>query len=111
MLQIKQKIVVYGGTRAVMYRTINAGLGLQLVYSAMNYIAEQKRITFTGFRLSSHRLRIYMRMGREDRLCECGSVQDESHVLFNLRPIDLCTIFPENLCDGEPNFLGVNVGY
>jgi len=51
------------------------------------YIPEIYRISFTRLRLSSHRLRIetgrWSRLPRENRLCPCGAVQDERHVLEN----------------------------
>ena len=78
------------GTRAVTYRNINPELCVHQVYTIKNkYIDESKRTAFTRLRLSSHRLKIetgrWSRIDRENRLCDCGSVQDESHVLFHCR--------------------------
>ena len=51
----------------------------------MPYIPDYLRITFTRFRLSSHRLRVevgrWSRTPREERVCACGTgVQDEFHL-------------------------------
>ena len=51
----------------------------------MTLIPEYLWIAFTRMRLSSHRLRIetgrWARLQREHRLCRCGAIQDEQHVL------------------------------
>ena len=48
-------------------------------------IPEVYRISFSRLRLSSHRLRIetgrWSRIPRDRRLCPCGQIQDEEHVL------------------------------
>jgi hypothetical protein len=50
---------------------------------------ERRRITTTRFRLSSHNLAIergrWSRTPRQDRLCPCGQVQDEQHVISDCR--------------------------
>ena len=49
------------------------------------YVPEYLRVPFTRLRLSSHRLRIetgrWSRIPRENRLCACGVIQDEAHVI------------------------------
>ena len=49
-------------------------------------IPEYLRIAFTRFRLSSHRLKFetgrWSRIPSNQRLCECGNIQDEEHVLL-----------------------------
>ena len=51
------------------------------------YIPEHYRTAYTRMRLSSHNLKIetgrWSRIPRERRLCQCGSVQDEVHVILH----------------------------
>ena len=70
----------------ISYRDINPLFELHNVYRRKrDYIPEHYRIAFTRMRLSSHRLRIetgrWARLPREQRLCRCGLVKDEMHVL------------------------------
>ena len=55
------------------------------MYIMSPYIPEHLRIAFTRVCLSSHRLRIdtgrWARIPRVRRLCDCGAVQAEEHVL------------------------------
>ena len=74
-------------TKYVTYRDINPTMAVHNVYTVNNksIIKEHYRISFTRLRLSSHRLKIetgrWTRLPRERRLCQCGAVQDEKHVL------------------------------
>ena len=90
--ELKKKFATKPGTRSATYRSINPNLEVHKVYTATNYIEESKRITFTRLRVSSHRLRIetgrWSRLEREDRLCVCGAIQDENHVLFRCTKTD-----------------------
>ena len=84
--KLKEKFITKEeGTKAMTYKEINPDLTLHNIYSTNEYVAEWKRINFTRFRLSSHNLKIetgrWSRMKREDRLCECGEIQDEMHVI------------------------------
>ena len=49
-------------------------------------IPEHARICVTRVRLSSHRLKVetgrWARIPRDQRLCSCGQIQDEEHVLL-----------------------------
>ena len=86
--KLKEKFITKEeGTKAMTYKEINPDLTLHNIYSTNEYVAEWKRINFTRFRLSSHNLKIetgrWSRMKREDRLCECGEIQDEMHVIRN----------------------------
>ena len=65
------------------------------IYLKKCFISETHRIAFTRFRVSSHSLAIetvrWNRRGRgrlpiEERLCTCGQVQSEQHVISD------CTI-------------------
>ena len=86
---LKTKFGEETGTKALKYKEINSGLNVHSVYTSDKYIDERKRIVFTRFRLSSHRLKIetgrWARINPEDRVCDCdrGGVQDEYHVVFD----------------------------
>ena len=49
------------------------------------FIPEYLRLSFSRVRLSAHRLKVetgrWARIPRDHRLCACGSVQDEEHVM------------------------------
>ena len=88
--QLHAKILANQGSRYTTYAEINPSLSVHDVYSRRrDTVPEYKRIFFTRMRLSSHRLRVetgrWARGGaqtlRENRLCTCGAVQDERHVL------------------------------
>ena len=75
------------GSKALAYKDLNPNLTLHRIYYEKDYIDEFKRVNFTRFRLSSHNLKIetgrWSRIRREDRLCECGEIQDELHVTLH----------------------------
>ena len=75
------------GYKALAYKDLNPYLTLHRIYNEKEYIDEFKRVNFTRFRLSSHNLKIetgrWSRIRREDRLCECGEIQDELHVTLH----------------------------
>ena len=83
----KDKIMSSQCTRATTYREINAELTVHSIYSSNsnNIVDDDLRISFTRLRLSSHRLKIetgrWARIPPALRLCPCGSVQTEKHVL------------------------------
>ena len=78
-------------TKYVTYMGINPNLMVHNVYSHAvlgdELIPEVYRISFSRMRLSSHRLRIeagrWSRLPREARLCPCGQIQEECHVLWD----------------------------
>lgn len=84
---LKEKFLLENGTRAINYWAMNPNLEVHDVYATDNYIEERKRIVFTRFRVSSHNFKIetgrWSRTVREQRLCECGIIQDETHVIFD----------------------------
>ncbi len=71
------------------YMSLNPNLVVHPVYMVSeHYIPDYQRISFSRFRLSSHRLRVesgrWARIPRMNRLCTCGmGVQDEAHVMFH----------------------------
>ena len=75
---------VFGRIRYITYLEINPELSVFPLYSKQ--IPEYARISATRLRLSSHNLRIetgrWARIQREDRLCSCGNLQTEEHVLL-----------------------------
>ena len=80
----KLNVQISTSTRRVMYRTLNPDLSVSLVYDGG--VAERDRKSFTRMRLSSHRMRCetgrWSRIPAEERLCPCGNVQNEFHVLL-----------------------------
>ena len=85
---LKNRIRNSDRTKFVTYRTINPTLDMHAVYSHRkreNFIDEYHRLSFSRLRLSSHNLKIetgrWSRQPRELRLCVCGQVQDEMHVI------------------------------
>ena len=88
MTSLKSKIRSAGNTRSVTYRSINTNLVPHIIYMSKKLtIPEQERIAFTRLRLSSHRLKIetgrWSRIPKEQRICQCGDVQIEQHVLLD----------------------------
>jgi len=74
-------------SKFITYLSLNPELSVHPVYSnnVLHVIPEFKRITFSRLRLSAHNLKIetgrWNRTPRENRLCECGEIQTESHIL------------------------------
>ena len=69
---------------------INTNLTVHNIYLNKHVIFEAHRVAFTRFRISSHSLAVetgrWNRRGRgrlpmEERLCSCGEVQTEAHVI------------------------------
>lgn len=73
-------------TRRNVYCDINRSLTVNPMYTRACVVPEPARIATTQLRLSSHRLRIetgrWSRVPREDRLCDCGRIQTEEHILL-----------------------------
>ena len=76
--------------RRVYCNLINGDLSTHNIYSTKHNIYEPHRIAFTKFRTSSHNLAVetgrWNRRGRgrlpmEERLCSCGHIQSEEHVI------------------------------
>ncbi len=101
------------------YIDINPNCCLHYVYEAKHTINEKHRVAFTRFRVSGHALACesgrWNRRGRgrlptEERLCQCGSVQTERHVVQDCpltrhrRETQAFTTLEELLSDNfEPN--------
>ena len=88
---LKRSLSNSESTKRTLYcNTMNPGLETHDIYSKRCVINETHRIAFTRFRVSSHSLAIetgrWNRRGRgrlpiEERLCMCGQVQTEDHVV------------------------------
>ena len=90
MQSVYERIAASDGSRYVTYRTINPSFSLHSVYTERHSINDRWRMAFTRFRVSSHNLAIetgrWNRRGRgrlpvEERLCTCGAIQSERHVI------------------------------
>ena len=89
---MKSKILNSLSNRLVFYKSINPELNVHDVYTKHIKVNEIERISWTRLRLSAHSLAIergrWNRRGRgrlpvEERLCSCGQVQTESHIIEN----------------------------
>ena len=86
--RIKQNIVAkpMSATKFQTYRELNPNLETHFLYTrSAPTIPDYLRITFTRYRISSHRLRIEMgrwsRTPPDQRVCSCGTgVQNELHI-------------------------------
>ena len=77
-------------SRRLTYKYMNPDFVVHPIYNTRHSTNETHRISFTRFRLSGHTLtcetRRWNRRGRgrlplEERLCQCGAVQTEQHVV------------------------------
>ena len=85
---IQQAIRSSDSTRRTAYRNINPTLSVSPVYTSC-LIPECNRIAFTRIRLSSHHMRYetgrWARIPPDQRLCACGAIQTDFHVLLECR--------------------------
>ena len=90
METLKRDLFLSASSRRVTYKEINPDLSVHDIYTCGRRIREDHRLSFSRFRLSSHWLAIevgrWNRRGRgrlplEERLCPCGQVQTEVHVI------------------------------
>ena len=95
METLKRDLSLSASSRKVTYKEINPSLSVHDMYTCGHRIREDHRLSFSRFRLSAHWLPVevgrWNRRGRgrlplEERLCPCGQVQTEAHV------IQLCPI-------------------
>ena len=83
--QLNERIEQSQRTKYITYRTLmNPQLSLHEMYTDTS-VKEHERLAVTRLRLSSHNMAIekgrWARQPRERRICVCGEVQDEPHVL------------------------------
>ena len=91
MQKLRENISNSNSSRRAFYKMANPELKLAPVYNdKKELVLESHRMAFTRFRLSAHSLAIetgrWNRRGRgrlpiEERLCACGRVQSEAHVV------------------------------
>ena len=87
MAKVQERIRNSERTKSVTYKAeINPNLKVHNVYSCKtSTIPEHHRLAFTQLRLSAHNLAIetgrWSRIPREERLCVCGQIQTENHIL------------------------------
>ena len=87
LILLQQKVMEnVESSRRITYRMVNPELRAPAIYSSREAVPEHHRAAYTRIRLGSHRLKVetgrWSRIPRERRLCSCGSVQDEDHVLL-----------------------------
>ena len=80
-----QTISTSTSTRRMAYREINPSLSVHPLYNSYD-VPEYDRTAFTRLRLGSHHLQYEMgrwtRTPLENRMCPCGQVQNDKHVLL-----------------------------
>ena len=90
MNDIIQNVSNSNSSKCIYYKSINPNMQVHSVYNTKSKINELERISWSKLRLSAHSLVIetgrWNRRGRgrlpvEQRLCECGQVQTEQHVI------------------------------
>ena len=90
MQNVKDNLANNISSRRVTYMTINPDLEHHYVYKERHTINETHRLSFTKLRTSGHSLACetgrWNRRGRgrlplEERICRCGEIQTESHVV------------------------------
>ena len=84
--QLQQAVLTSTKSKLQAYVSMNPELSVNNVYRQIKpYVSEHHRVQFTRLRLVSHNLRIetgrWARLPRDERLCVCGQVQTERHVL------------------------------
>ena len=88
--KLQYNIINSDSSRKVTYREMNPDLTVHEIYTAKHNVPELERISFTRFRVASHSLAVevgrWNRRGRgrlplEERLCVCGAIQTEAHVV------------------------------
>ena len=88
--RLENEIRTSASSRLATYMVMNPTLDVHDVYKSRAHVNEQHRMAFTRFRISGHSLAVevgrWNRRGRgrlplEERLCSCGAVQSELHVL------------------------------
>ena len=78
-------------SKVATYLTMNPTLEVHPIYYLPHTILDEKRVEFSRFRLSGHRLKVvtgrWMRIPRERRTCSCdsSSLQDERHAPLGQR--------------------------
>ena len=110
----RQKILNSTRTKSLTYVNLNPELSVHGMYrDADPLIPEHQRLATTRLRLSSHNLSIekgrWSRIPRELRLCSCGSIQCEEHVIcFCERTMHIRARYPNTDFTSIRNFFCEN---
>lgn len=90
MNRMKQDITISMSSRFELYRVVNPNYNAHDIYTTKTIVNELERISWTRLRVSAHSLAIeqgrWNRRGRgrlpiDERVCTCGQVQTERHVI------------------------------
>ena len=90
MESVRDNIIRSDSSRRVTYKDLNPSLVVHEIYRTKHTVDENHRLSFTRFRVSGHSLMCetgrWNRRGRgrlplEERLCQCGEIQTEKHVV------------------------------
>ena len=90
MSKMYQDVTNSQSTRCIYYKEVNPQMSVHSIYSSKTTVNDIERISWSKLRLSAHSLAIETgrwnrrgrgRLPREERLCQCGSVQTEHHVV------------------------------
>ena len=86
LAEIKRRVSTSDRTKSKIYSRINQDFMTHPVYYSRQLIPETYRMSFTRLRLTSHNLRSetgrWSRLPADRRLCPCGGVQDEEHIIM-----------------------------
>jgi len=87
---LRNSVATSTKSKLLAYCAMNPQLSIHPIYKrSNNLIPEHQRQAFTRLRLVSHKLRIetgrWARIPREQRLCSCGDIQTEEHVICHCR--------------------------
>ncbi len=88
MIGLREAVCTSTKSKLVAYKAMNPDLNVHKVHNQTDPIVpECHRIAFSRLRLVSHNLRIetgrWARLPREQRLCQCASVQTEGHIIVD----------------------------
>ena len=87
---VRQSIINSASSRRLTYKVLNPSLTVHEVYKCRGHVNEVHRVAFSRLRVIGHTLAIetgrWNRRGRgrlevAERLCPCGTVQTELHIL------------------------------
>ena len=85
--ELKRRVSASDRTKSVLYSRLNPEFITHPVYCSRHLIPETYHISFTRLRLTSHNLRSetgrWSRIPAAMRLCPCGGIQDEEHIIMS----------------------------
>ena len=88
--RVRHNVLTSTSSKRQAYVLMNPSLSVHNVYTNMDLsvpVQEHRRLAFSGLRVISHNLRIetgrWARITRENRLCPCGLMQTEQHIIEN----------------------------